>query len=208
MINLSTRLERLFTSHKSIKLMDLEEVFGEKSFALAFILLMMTAALPLPTGGITHFFEIVTVLLALELVAGRRAIWIPKRWEKRSIHSPKPGKGMGRLVGFVRFFEKFSRTRGHFIANHHLFVRLIGIFVIMFASAAFLAPPFSGLDTLPALGVVILSIGMVLDDLVVVAIGIIIGILGIVVIIGLGGLVLGAAQQAVCQISQHHLQCS
>lgn len=55
--------------------------------------------------------------------------------------------------------------------------------------AAFLAPPFSGLDTLPALGVVIMSLGVLLADFVLVATGTVIGALGVAAVIGLGGLV-------------------
>lgn len=187
----SKQLEQLFTTHRQIKLADLNMLFGEKSFAFAFILLLMTAALPLPTGGITHFFEIVAALLALELIIGRDRIWLPKRWENHKINSPKPGKGMGRLVGFVRFFERFSRPRGHFIAKHHLFVRFVGLSVLALATAAFFAPPFSGLDTLPALGIVVLSLGLVLDDLIVVIIGMLIGLAGVLVMLFLSSLAVG-----------------
>ena len=67
------------------------ELFDEKSFALLFILLLGVSALPLPTGGATHVFEIVAMLLedlaivvlavavgvagvALELILGRAAV--------------------------------------------------------------------------------------------------------------------------------------
>ena len=61
-------------------------VFGEKSFAVLFVLLLGVPALPLPTGGATHVFEIIAVLLALQLIAGRREIWLPERW--RELTSP------------------------------------------------------------------------------------------------------------------------
>lgn len=186
----SQQLENLFTHHRKIRLLDLNELFGEKSFAFAFLLLLMTAALPLPTGGITHFFEIVAALLALEVIFGRHRIWLPKRWENHKINSPKPGKGMGRIVGFVRFFERFSRPRGHFIAKHHLFVRLLGLIVLILVGFAFFAPPFSGLDTLPALGVVVISLGIILDDLVVTIIGITIGVIGAIINLTLSSLVI------------------
>lgn len=186
----SQQLENLFTHHRKIRLLDLNELFGEKSFAFAFLLLLMTAALPLPTGGITHFFEIVAALLALEVIFGRHRIWLPKRWENHKINSPKPGKGMGRIVGFVRFFERFSRPRGHFIAKHHLFVRLLGLVVLILVGFAFFAPPFSGLDTLPALGVVVISLGIILDDLVVTTIGISIGAIGAIINLTLSSLVI------------------
>ena len=52
--------------------------------------------------------------------------------------------------------------------------------------AAFLAPPFSGLDTLPALGVVFLSLGVLLEDAAVVLLGLVAGMAGIALEIVLG----------------------
>jgi hypothetical protein len=52
--------------------------------------------------------------------------------------------------------------------------------------AAFLAPPFSGLDTLPALGVVVLSLGVLLEDFAIVLIGVIVGAVGIALEVLLG----------------------
>ena len=45
---------------------------------------------------------------------------------------------------------------------------------------AFLAPPFTGLDTLPSLGIVLLSLGVLLEDFVVVVVGLIVGVTGVV----------------------------
>ena len=40
----------------------------------------------------------------------------------------------------------------------------MGLFTIAGTAGAFLAPPFSGLDTVPALGVVVLALGVLLED--------------------------------------------
>ena len=61
------------------------DVFGEKSFAVLFVVLMSVPALPLPTGGATHVLEVVTVLLALELCVGRDKVWLPQRWCRSSL---------------------------------------------------------------------------------------------------------------------------
>ena len=50
---------------------SLVELFEEKSFAIVFVLLLGVPALPLPTGGATHVFEVIAVLLAAQLIAGR-----------------------------------------------------------------------------------------------------------------------------------------
>ena len=65
-------------------------------------------------------------------------------------------------------------------------MRLLGLVIIVFTLAAVLAPPFSGLDTLPALGAVILSLGVLLGDIVIAGVGIGIGAAGVAVVIGLG----------------------
>jgi hypothetical protein len=52
--------------------------------------------------------------------------------------------------------------------------------------AAFLAPPFSGLDTLPSLGVVVLGLGVLLGDIVIAGVGAAIGTVGVALVVGLG----------------------
>jgi hypothetical protein len=56
---------------------------------------------------------------------------------------------------------------------------LSGALVAAGSIAAFLAPPFFGLDTLPALGVVLVSLGVLLEDVAVVALGIVAGAAGV-----------------------------
>jgi hypothetical protein len=58
--------------------------------------------------------------------------------------------------------------------------------VIGGSAGAFLAPPFTGLDTLPALGVVLLSLGVLLTDIVVVVVALVVGVTGVVLEVVLG----------------------
>src|SRR5206468_31711 len=68
---LSDELQRWLSSDGDKTLSSLIELFEEKSFAIVFMLLLAVPALPLPTGGVTHVFEIIAVLLALQLITGR-----------------------------------------------------------------------------------------------------------------------------------------
>ena len=70
----SDQLERWLRSDGTKTLGALSEVFAEKSFAVTIVLLMFVPALPLPTGGISHVFEVITVVLAAEMVLGRRTV--------------------------------------------------------------------------------------------------------------------------------------
>lgn len=160
-------------------LAGLNQVFGEKTFAIAFILLMALPALPLPTGGITHVTELITMLLCLELIAGRRSVWLPRRWLDKDVSKTIKGKAASRLIAFIVWFERLSRQRWSSLLIRRPVLSVVGIVILLFTVAAFVAPPFSGLDTLPALGIVVMSLALVLEDSLILVDGIIIGALGI-----------------------------
>src|SRR5712691_3144389 len=85
----SEQLERWLRTSGDKTLGSLNDLFQEKSFAILFVLLLGVPALPLPTGGVTHVFEIIAALAALELIAGRDQIWVPQRWRKLELAGPK-----------------------------------------------------------------------------------------------------------------------
>jgi hypothetical protein len=169
----------------------LVEVFEEKSFAFLFILLLGVSALPLPTGGATHVFDVIAVLAAAQLVAGRDRIWIPRRWRGLSLAGDKQQRFVAGLLRFIRFLERFSRPRLTFLFDHRVSNSAFGLIVIVFTAGAFFAPPFTGLDTLPALGAVLVSLGVLLEDFLLVAAGVGVGVAGIVLEITLGKAAVG-----------------
>ncbi len=165
---------------------DLESLFQEKTFAVLFLLLMAPAALPLPTGGVTHLFELITMLLSLQLIVGRKSVWLPKSFMKKNLGEGLQTKALPKFVSFIKWFEKRSQKRMAFVVNNFLFTQFVGILIFILAIAAFLAVPFSGLDTLPALGIVVISLSLILEDALLFIFGLGIGIVGAVVEISLG----------------------
>ena len=162
------------------------EVFREKSFAVIFVLLLGVPALPIPTGGATHVFEVIAVLVAGQLVAGRNHVWVPRRWARLQLTGGKRQRFIDALLKAVRWLERFSRPRLAVLFNHQFSNSVFGAFVIALSTAAFFAPPFSGLDTLPALGVVLVSLGVMFEDFLIVALGFVVGAGGVVVEVVLG----------------------
>jgi hypothetical protein len=160
--------------------------FEEKSFALLFIVLMGVPALPLPTGGATHVFEVITVLLALQLIAGRDEIWLPERWRALTLTGGSREKFLTKLMAVIGRLERHSKRRLGFLFGHRLSGVVFGTLVLGGTVAAFLAPPFSGLDTLPALGVVLLSLALLMEDFALVVAGLLVGVAGVLLEILLG----------------------
>jgi hypothetical protein len=182
----SGELRRWLDGDGDKTLSGLIDLFGRRSFALLFVLLLGVPALPLPTGGATHVFEIVAVLLAVQLVAGRDEIWVPKRWRSLELAGKKSERFLNGLLKLIGWLERFSKPRLRFLFEHRVSDVGFGILVIILTVAAFVAPPFSGLDTLPSLAVVLLSLGVLLEDALVVVLALMLGVGGIALEIVIG----------------------
>jgi hypothetical protein len=182
----SDEIERWLSSDGKKTLGSLIALFEEKSFALLFVLLLGVPALPLPTGGATHVFEVIAVLLAGQLIAGREQIWLPERWCRLELAGPRQQRFITGLMKMIRRLERVSKPRLSFLFDHRLSNIVFGLLVIGGCLGAFLAPPFTGLDTLPALGVVLISLGVLLEDFLVVAVALVVGVAGVVLEIVLG----------------------
>lgn len=182
----SAQLEAWLNGKQQKTIASLVNVFEDKSFAIVFLILMILPALPIPTGGITHLLEIVVAVLAIEMILGFRSIWLPEKWKQRRLGKTMEGKVVPLILRRVRWFEQRSRPRWKWIFTAPLAERLLGLTVLTFTVFAFVAPPFSGLDTLPSLGVVIVSLAIILDDALMLLGGFLVGLVGSVLVIGLG----------------------
>lgn len=158
------------------------DVFDEKSFAFIFLVLMIFPAAPIPTGGLVHLFEIVVIVVSLQLVIGRRELWLPRKLMSVELDKVTREKVLPFLEKRVKFFEKFSKPRFQSAISKKWFRMQLGLIVLLFTLGAFFAPPFTGLDTLPSLGVVLIAIGVILDDVVPVILGYIVGFLGLALV--------------------------
>src|SRR2546423_1752277 len=116
----SEQLERWLRTPGDKTLGSLVDLFEEKSFAILFVLLLGVPALPLPTGGATHVFEIIAVLLALELIVGRAQIWLPQRWSKLELAGHNQQRFITALMKMTRRLERLPPPRLRFLFDHRL----------------------------------------------------------------------------------------
>lgn len=182
----SKQLSEWLNTSSSATLGSLDGVFGDKSFAILILILMALPALPLPTGGISHVLELITMLLSLEIIAGFQTIWLPKRWRKRRLGKTMQKRALPFFIRRISTIEKFYRPRWRGLIRNGSFKRFMGLLIFLLTLGAFIAPPFSGLDTLPSMGVVIMCLAWILEDSLSFLLGFIIGILGIGLTITLG----------------------
>ena len=182
----SNQLEAWLSSEGTKTVGDMGEVFAEKSFAVTVLLLMFLPALPLPTGGVTHVFEAITVIVAAQMVLGRKTLWLPGWARRRELGAATIEKALPFIARRIRWFERFARPRAVWFFDRRVGLRFVGLTIAGLAIGAALSPPFSGLDTIPSLGAVVIALSIILEDVVVFVIGAAIGAAGIALSITLG----------------------
>ena len=86
----------------------------------------------------------------------------------------------------IRWLERFSKPRAASLFDRRWFLRILGVVFAGLAVASAVAPPFSGLDTFPALGAVFVALAIILEDVLALAIGLGVGMGGVVLILTVG----------------------
>ena len=166
----------------------MDEVFGERIFGVLILLLMAFPALPIPSGGISHVFEVITILLCAEMVLGLKKIWLPQKLKNYELPDVLVTKVLPLLMRRIAWVEKHSRKRGAVIMRNDLFIRFAGLCMMAGTIFAITAIPFSGLDTLPSIGVVLMALSVILNDILFFGAGLVISATG-----GILNLTVGAA---------------
>lgn len=159
----SADLEAWLTSDEPTTLGALAETFGQKFFPVACLVLMAPSALPIPSGGATHLFDIMALVFAAQIALGRKRLWLPEKWRRKEIGG-RTAKALRTIVRFIRKCESISRPRGSALITSRVGQGVLGLLMVICILGALLSPPFSGLDTLPALAAVLLGLGLLLED--------------------------------------------
>jgi hypothetical protein len=180
------RLESWLEGDESKTIGALTDLIDEKSFALIIMLLLFPSALPIPTGGVTHVLELIAALVACQMVLGRRELWLPRSFRDHELGEAITGKAVPVIIRRVRWFERWARPRLATLLDTRWARSVLAVFLLVFIAGALCAPPFSGLDTLPSVGVVIMSLGIIFSDVLIVALGLTVGAVGIGLVVALG----------------------
>lgn len=196
----SSQLKAWLESKKPKTIESLTLVFGQKSFVVIILILMVFPSLPIPTGGITHILEIIAMILALEMIAGFKTITLPKKFRQRNLGQLAQKKIIPFLYNKIAWLEKHSNPLGGYYLANGVVVRVTGLIMLAFIITAFLAPPFSGLDTLPSLAVVIICLSLILEDIKIFIIGIVLGFASLAIYILFGSIIVDYIQRTINSI--------
>ncbi|MDW8106302.1 MAG: exopolysaccharide biosynthesis protein [Armatimonadota bacterium] len=169
---------------------------GDRGYGFLLIFLAIPAFIPVLPPGTSGVIGALMILVALQMLFGMKQPWFPRRWRQKVL-SPKTVQVLQTHgVALLRKFEKISHPRGRRFIRNGAILRLSAMVVILLALV--LSSPMPFMNTLPALGVLLIGIGLANHDIYFLGAGWLIG--AIVAIITLLGI--GAIKQAVKLLRQ------
>ncbi|MBL4589664.1 MAG: exopolysaccharide biosynthesis protein [Alphaproteobacteria bacterium] len=173
---LTTLLDDLKTatplSEERTELRTIVDTFQDRGFGVLLFFLALPAALPIPALGINMIIALPILLLTFQQVVGRHKIWLPEEIKKRTIKTKHLHSFIDKSVPLVKYVERFISPRLGIICSPH-FTRLVGIFGAIFALSITLPIPLT--NTVPAMAIALMSIGIILRDGIAVILGICLG---------------------------------
>lgn len=153
------------------------ELLGKESFLILAAFLTLPFLAPVSIPGVSTVFGAIILLIGISLVLNRSP-WLPVRFMAHELPMDKLRTCVSQGLVWIQRLEKVSHRRMSILCRGHLMRIVIGMLVAL-SSLLLMAPlafiPFS--NTLPALSILLLSIGVLQQD----GIFIVLGYLSLVV---------------------------
>jgi hypothetical protein len=148
-----------------VTLVEIMDIVGADSLLLLTVFLSLVFLVPVSIPGVSTVFGTGILLIGITRLFSRK-LWLPDFIANRKLSSEKLGEGFKRALIWFRRLEKISRPhRLSGLTSEGLMTVLSNLSFIL-AAILLMAPfgfiPFS--NTLPALALIFLSVGMIQRD--------------------------------------------
>ena len=175
------KIKPLLKPNSHISLSSILQASEKSSFGFLLALFALPSALPIPAPGYSIPFGIMIVSLGIQMLLNKKTPWLPAMCKNWQIKVPAKQVKIDKLLKFISFFEKFIRTR--FKSLFLMLYPLLGVIIILAGTSMLI--PIPGTNTLPALGVFLISLGVIEEDAIATLLGILVSLTGIFVTISI-----------------------
>lgn len=151
-----------------IRLKDLLNQMDSRAFGSTLLIFALPEALPLPIAGISAILGIPLMLVSAQLVLGFQRPWLPKWVIDRPFKRERFEPIVYRALRPLEKLERLLKPRWRFLTIP-LVERLIGLLLLLLAIVIALPIPFGNI--LPAIAIVVISLGLIEGDGLMIAIG-------------------------------------
>ncbi|WP_454783551.1 exopolysaccharide biosynthesis protein [Legionella sp. WA2022007384] len=162
-MKISTRLKKLATgsNSKEITFEQLLDKFNQKDNFFLIILLAIPPATPLSfIPGFSALFGLMIALISVQLLAGRKKIWLPSKLKERKVPS-NINEGILKIIPYIQFLERYIKKRATFLSSPIIRYFLV-IFIFILSFLLMLPAPY--VDFISSSAIIMISMGIVERD--------------------------------------------
>lgn len=181
-----------------VRLADLDRLLADRAFGFLLLIFALPNTLPLGIPGLSTLTGIPLGLVAVQMVLGMRAPYLPRWLAERSLSRNDFRRLIERTAPWLQRLERLMKPRWR-VFRTLTAERSVGAFCLLLAIVLALPIPFGNL--LPAIGVALISLGLIEEDGLLVSAGLAVGLASLFVVWG----VLWAMVQAALLFFQHAL---
>jgi hypothetical protein len=161
---------------RPVSLGDLLDRTADRGYGVLLLLLGLPMIIPfLPPGSSTVVGPIYAAF-AVQMLTGVRRPWIPQRFRTRVMARGTVRALRSRALPIIRTVERLSRPRGLWVSER-VVLRAAGLMVLLMGIVLLSPLPF--LNTLPALSVMLIGIGLLNRDALFVLAGMMVGLISL-----------------------------
>jgi hypothetical protein len=158
---------------------------GGTSFGTTLMFFAIPEVVPIPIPGLAAIVVIPTAVISAQMAVGHKQIKLPKFILKKTVPRKALAAAIHAILPLLEKAEKLSKPRWKW-ATTSLAKRLLGVFIFILALS--IAFPMPGFNMPQAISTFIIALGLVEDDGILVAAGVLAGLASLAL---LGGAVFG-----------------
>ncbi|MBD2100312.1 exopolysaccharide biosynthesis protein [Leptolyngbya sp. FACHB-261] len=179
----SRLLRRFLQQHRgdSIRLRDLFQSMGSRAFGPTLLVCSLPEALPLPIAGVSAIFGIPLMLVSAQLILGFSKPWLPGWIANRSFKRVQFEKIINKGLHYLEKIERLVQPRWRFATTPGA-ERLLGLLLLVLAIVIALPIPFANM--LPAIAILLISLGMIEGDGALIVVGVLSSCVLLAVLVG------------------------
>lgn len=158
---LSAILEEALEADRAVTLGEIADRAARRGFGLLMIMLALPTLIPILPPGSAAAIGLLYVTLSAQMLVGLERPWLPDRVRAYALSARTVAALRTRGVPFLQRIERFSRPRP-ILLDDRIVTRVVAAAVLVLGVILFSPLPF--LNTLPALAVLILGVGLLNRD--------------------------------------------
>ena len=160
----------------SLSVDEIKASLHQRGFGIIMMFFALPLCVPALPPGVTALPAIPLIMFSLQMIWGRGTPWIPKKIGNKKIKRKTLAFIVEKSSPALKKIEKLLRARFSFASSRNG-EKIIGVFSLIFALSILIPLPFTNL--VPALGILLMSLGLLSKDGIMIIFGIIVGSIGL-----------------------------